>query len=69
MGQWYMGRSERLFENPKEFRPERWLESESDIKGPAGLTVDEVLKPFSLGPRNCIGKLYATLPLVSSYGN
>ena len=58
MGQWYMGRSERFFDNAKEFRPERWLD-EIDAKGPAGLTSDDVLKPFSLGPRNCIGKLLA----------
>ena len=56
MGQWYMGRSDKFFDNPQEFRPERWLE-EADTKGPAGLTSDEVLKPFSLGPRNCLGKL------------
>ncbi|ETI27159.1 hypothetical protein G647_09841 [Cladophialophora carrionii CBS 160.54] len=54
-GQWHMGRSGRLFDNPKEFRPERWLD-ELDIKGPANLRPDEILKPFSLGPRNCIGK-------------
>lgn len=58
MGQWYMGRSEKFFENAKEFRPERWQEAESNVPGPAGLTAEEVLKPFSLGPRNCIGKLY-----------
>ncbi|KAK4494178.1 hypothetical protein PRZ48_014476 [Zasmidium cellare] len=58
MGQWYMGRSERLFDKPKEFRPERWLDHEAS-KVP-GRQVDEVLKPFSLGPRNCIGKLLAT---------
>ena len=57
MGQWYMGRSERFFDDPKEFRPERWLPEEADTRGPAGLTADEVLKPFSLGPRNCLGKL------------
>lgn len=55
MGQWYMGRSERLFDNPEQFRPERWFDL--DTKGPAGLSVDEVLRPFSLGPRNCVGKL------------
>jgi len=58
MGQWYMGRSARFFDNPKEFRPERWLESDTTTR-PAGLRVDEVLRPFSLGPRNCIGKLLA----------
>ena len=55
MGQWYMGRSERFFNDPMEFRPERWLEEE---KGPSSMTPDEVMRPFSLGPRNCIGKLY-----------
>ncbi|OAG41721.1 hypothetical protein AYO21_03956 [Fonsecaea monophora] len=58
MGQWHMGRSGRLFDNPKEFRPERWLEELGD-KGPSGLQADEILKPFSLGPRNCIGKQVA----------
>lgn len=56
MGQWGMGRSERLFDNPKEFRPERWLDHE--VSSVSGRHVDEVLKPFSLGPRNCLGKLY-----------
>ena len=55
MGQWYMGRSERFFGNPKEFRPERWLDS--DTEGAPGMQPDEILRPFSLGPRNCIGKL------------
>ena len=53
-----MGRSERFFDNPKEFRPERWLD-EIDTKGAAGLMSDDILRPFSLGPRNCIGKLLA----------
>lgn len=49
MGQWFMGRSERLFEDAKEFRPERWVEPDA--------RVDDILKPFSMGPRNCLGKL------------
>ncbi|KXT05512.1 hypothetical protein AC578_3736 [Pseudocercospora eumusae] len=57
MGQWYMGRSEELFDNPKEFRPERWLHSE--VQKASNRHVDEILKPFSMGPRNCIGKLLA----------
>ncbi len=56
MGQWHMGRSERFFDDPKEFRPERWLDPDAQDKGPSGLHVDEILRPFSLGPRNCIGK-------------
>ncbi|EXJ66579.1 uncharacterized protein A1O5_10249 [Cladophialophora psammophila CBS 110553] len=58
MGQWHMGRSGRFFDNPREFRPERWLDEMGD-KGPSGLQADEILKPFSLGPRNCIGKQVA----------
>jgi cytochrome P450 len=56
MGQWYMGRSEKFFDNAKEFRPERWLEP--NIESASGKRTDEILKPFSLGPRNCVGKLY-----------
>ncbi len=55
MGQWYMGRSERFFENPMEFRPERWLKPDSE--DPSGRPIEDVLRPFSLGPRNCLGKL------------
>ncbi|KIW69909.1 hypothetical protein PV04_02226 [Phialophora macrospora] len=58
MGQWHMGRSDRFFDSPMEFRPERWLD-ELGTEGPAGLRNDEILKPFSLGPRNCIGKQVA----------
>lgn len=59
MGQWYMGRSDRFYEKPKEFKPERWLEPEIANIGPAQLQTDQILRPFSLGPRNCIGKLLA----------
>jgi len=55
MGQWYMGRSERFFDDPQDFRPERWLDS--SIEAVSGLSPDEILRSFSLGPRNCIGKL------------
>lgn len=59
MGQWFMGRSEKFFDNPREFRPERWLEPDIKTIGPADLQTDQILRPFSLGPRNCIGKLLA----------
>lgn len=58
MGQFYMGRSDKLFDHPKEFRPERWLEG-GEVQGVSGKRVDEILKPFSMGPRNCIGKQLA----------
>lgn len=57
MAQWYMGRSPKFFDAPKEYRPERWLNEEG---GEAGRSpIEDTLRPFSLGPRNCIGKLLA----------
>ncbi|KAJ5042192.1 uncharacterized protein L3040_004747 [Drepanopeziza brunnea f. sp. 'multigermtubi'] len=43
--------SARNFKNPMEFHPERWL-GDKEYAG------DElaVLQPFSIGPRNCLGK-------------
>ncbi|KAI5360555.1 Putative cytochrome P450 [Septoria linicola] len=57
MGQWFMGRSNRFFDNAMEFRPERWVDSE--VQKACGRRADDILKPFSMGPRNCIGKLLA----------
>ena len=40
------------FEDPQSFKPERWLgKNERDALGAS--------KPFSLGPRGCIGQRYA----------
>lgn len=47
MGQWGMGRSEHLFDDAKEFRPERWLDLE--VQKVSGRRVDDILKPFSMG--------------------
>ena len=61
MGQWYMGRSEEFFDKAGEFRPERWLGTQSEKTESSGQPrVDEILRPFSLGPRNCLGKLYVS---------
>ena len=57
MGQWYMGRSSTFFASPKEFRPERWLADDGDEASRAA--IEDTLRPFSLGPRNCLGKLLA----------
>ncbi|SMR57614.1 unnamed protein product [Zymoseptoria tritici ST99CH_3D1] len=57
MGQWAMGRSKHLFDNPNEFRPERWVDSE--VQDACGRRVNDILKPFSMGPRDCVGKLLA----------
>ncbi|KAI1505692.1 isotrichodermin C-15 hydroxylase [Biscogniauxia marginata] len=53
---WAANRSERNFHRPEEFIPERWLKS-----CPPEFSGDDraVLKPFSTGPRDCIGKTLA----------
>jgi len=43
-------RSPTNFRNPDSFIPERWISSEYDSDNKAAT------QPFSLGPRNCIGK-------------
>jgi cytochrome P450 len=45
-------RSPTNFRNPDSFIPERWISSEYDSDNKAAT------QPFSLGPRNCIGKKY-----------
>ncbi|KAF1985411.1 cytochrome P450 monooxygenase-like protein [Aulographum hederae CBS 113979] len=51
--QWSTYQSTRNFANPEKFVPERWLETH-----PAEYASDNkaACQPFSVGPRNCIGK-------------
>lgn len=51
MPHWPAYYSELNFKDPKKFVPERWLDDPryaSDNRA--------ILSPFSLGPRDCIGK-------------
>ncbi|KAF9888571.1 hypothetical protein FE257_008503 [Aspergillus nanangensis] len=49
--------SPRNFHNPEQFIPERWLpETQADPSSPFYNDNREVLQPFSVGPRNCIGR-------------
>ncbi|KAK5991453.1 Cytochrome P450 monooxygenase dtxS2 [Cladobotryum mycophilum] len=49
--------SENNFHDAKNFRPERWLpEVHSDPSSPFYNDNRNCLKPFSYGPRNCIGR-------------
>lgn len=51
-----MYRSEHNFKTPKAFDPERWLNWN-------GYDDQSAYEPFSLGPRNCIGKNLALVEL------
>lgn len=51
-------RDERLFEDPHEFRPERWSEGYEQSLPRGGYM------PFGLGPRICVGMGFALMELV-----
>ena len=53
-----MGRDPKLFDDPDDFKPERFL-----IEATAQNAFTYV--PFSAGPRNCIGQKFAMLELKS----
>lgn len=55
---WTLYHDPALFARAEEFVPERWLESPSRPKEFDGDQLSAV-NPFSLGPRNCIGKALA----------
>ena len=57
---WIYGlhRNEQMWNNPHEFLPERWLQSEkgnNDEKIDAGIK-EGAYMPFATGPRNCLGQ-------------
>ena len=53
--QWVAHRDPRFFEDPDEFRPERWLDGLADRLPPGAYF------PFGAGPRRCIGESFALL--------
>lgn len=55
-----MGRSEEAFEDPEEFKPERFAGERSTEKQNAFTYI-----PFSAGPRNCIGQKFALYEIKS----
>jgi cytochrome P450 len=57
VGQWSACHDPANFRNPDEFIPERWIDESysSDIK--------KAVQPFSLGPRNCIGRNLAYMEM------
>jgi cytochrome P450 len=46
-------RDAKIFPDPLEFIPERWLNPNAEMRG--------MSKPFGHGPRNCIGKHLADI--------
>ncbi|KAL5343989.1 cytochrome P450 [Aspergillus crustosus] len=58
------------FHNPLSFHPERWLpEAKTDKTSPFYSDNREVLQPFSIGPRSCIGRnlAYAEMRLILAH--
>ncbi|KAI0883156.1 cytochrome P450 [Annulohypoxylon maeteangense] len=53
---WVLNHNPQVWDNPNEFRPERWLRGEKS-------NPDQVTFPFSTGPRSCIGMAQANLEM------
>jgi len=58
MSQWVMHRDPRYYEDPLEFRPERWLD------GSTSMLPKYAYFPFGGGPRLCIGQSFAKMEAV-----
>jgi cytochrome P450 len=58
MSQWVMHRDPRYYEDPLEFRPERWLD------GSTSMLPRYAYFPFGGGPRLCIGQSFAKMEAV-----
>ena len=54
LNQYPANHSPKNFADPEKFVPERWLEGKREERFEADQR--EVLQPFSVGARNCIGK-------------
>jgi cytochrome P450 len=55
MSPWAMHRDPRWFDQPEDFRPERWLD------GLASRLPRFAYYPFSSGPRRCVGSSFALM--------
>lgn len=68
VSQYVMTHLEKNFTKPNEFHPERFLLQQSDGPNESEFAKDNfaVFQPFSVGPRNCIGKnlAYAEMRLI-----
>jgi cytochrome P450 len=57
---WWISRSEHHFDEPLQFKPERFLEREKEMHRYAYI-------PFSGGPRDCVGRRFAMMELVAIF--
>ncbi|TMT80226.1 cytochrome P450 [Haloterrigena sp. H1] len=55
LNQWVVHRDDRFFDQPDEFRPDRWTEEFEDSLSPGAYF------PFAAGPRRCLGDRFALL--------
>ncbi len=60
IGAYFMGRDPEIWENPEEFKPERF----DVVKSADKFTYSYI--PFSAGQRNCIGQKFAMLEMKST---
>lgn len=58
MAHWAVYHSDEYWTLPHEFRPERWLGDPRFAND-----VREILQPFHIGPRNCLGKNLAYIEM------
>ncbi|KAJ6435957.1 hypothetical protein OIU84_001063 [Salix udensis] len=56
---WWLANNPEWWENPSEFRPERFLEEEQDTEAIVGGKVDFRFLPFGVGRRSCPGIILA----------
>ncbi|XP_052144216.1 cytochrome P450 CYP73A100-like [Oryza glaberrima] len=61
---WWLANNPALWENPEEFRPERFLEKESGVDATVAGKVDFRFLPFGVGRRSCPGIILA-LPILA----
>lgn len=60
---WNLHRSPHLWEDPDEFRPERWPLDGAD---PTEVTENFRYLPFGGGPRKCVGDMFATFETITA---
>ena len=61
--QWAAYQSDSNFHSPSSFAPERWLPESRLPSSPYRLDRQDTFNPFSLGPRNCLGRGLALLEM------